>query len=181
MGWKRMRDHYRIEHIVQVRYGRVLIGSDYVPELIIIDADGTPREGSLGIRGHDEFERYWRDLTADPEQLRALLAAPDTFAASIPVYTYEGGTIIEKQCETPGWPNCTHDGQMMYDNTFSTDKAQVVEWARECRAMRAEYEHALALLANEYPPPNESRPTLPEVSPSPTDAKMPADAGKVSD
>lgn len=59
-----------------------------------------------------------------------MFAEPDTFATSILVYTYKGARIIEKRCEEPGWPNVTHDGEMMYDNTFSTDKNTVVGWAK---------------------------------------------------
>lgn len=70
-------------------------------------------------------------MEAGPETLRQLVQSPDSFAAAVTVYTYCGGDIIEKQCETSGWPNVTHDGEMMYENTFSTDKDQVVVWAKE--------------------------------------------------
>jgi hypothetical protein len=68
-------------------------------------------------------------MEADPATLKRLVSSPDTFEKSIRVYTYEGAEILEKFCETPGWPNVTHDGEMMYDNTFSTDRDTVVEWA----------------------------------------------------
>lgn len=174
MGWKNIRDHYRIGHIVQVQDGNVLIGSPYVHDIVTIAADGTVAPSSLfSGRRDDVLTRYVDDLRADPEKLRELFAAPDTFTASIPVYTYDGATIIEKQCEALGWPNCTHDGQMMYENTFSADKAQVVRWAKEnalagvawrtqrvsdieadlakARAFLAEYESNVAALDAEYP------------------------------
>lgn len=84
-------------------------------------------------------------------------------------------------CEEAGWPNVTHDGQMMYENTFSTDRAEVVRWAynnavagvewrtrsvneaREKLAMaeadlerlRADVEKLDKMLANNPPPPPE--------------------------
>ena len=50
---------------------------------------------------------------------------------SLPVYTYEGGEIIEHKCEAYGWPNLTDDGQVMYNNKFSSDRNEVVRWAKE--------------------------------------------------
>jgi len=33
-----------------------------------------------------------------------------------------------------GWPNVTHDGDLMYANTYSTDKGKVIEWCEgKCR------------------------------------------------
>jgi len=69
-------------------------------------------------------------LKAPPEEIISLLEKQDTFTHSIAVYTYDGSNIIEKQCENPGWPNVTHDGLVMYDNTFSTNKEEVVSWAK---------------------------------------------------
>ena len=40
MGWKNVKEHYRIEHQVQVRAGRICIGSPYISEIIVIGADG---------------------------------------------------------------------------------------------------------------------------------------------
>lgn len=49
----------------------------------------------------------------------------------ITVYTFDRGKIIEKQCDELGWPNATHDGEIMYDNTHSMDRDQVVQWAKD--------------------------------------------------
>lgn len=58
-------------------------------------------------------------INADPTAAAALLAKPDTFAASIPVYTWDASyAIVSHQCEELGWPNVTHDGALMYRNTF---------------------------------------------------------------
>ncbi|MDE2104237.1 MAG: hypothetical protein KGL39_43775 [Patescibacteria group bacterium] len=82
-------------------------------------------------RVNEDLKRYMAEMKADPAKLREVVQAPDTFEASIPVYTYDGGNIIEEKCEKPGWPNVTHAGHMMYENTYSTDKRKVVKWAKE--------------------------------------------------
>ena len=128
MGWKNVKTHYRIEHIVRVSEEGLCIGSPYIPNILVISQNG---ELLKRYDGWDEdLTRYQRELEADPQLLRRLIETPDTFGDSTTVYTYEGGEIIEKLCETPGWPNTTHDGELMYDNRFSTDKLKVVQWAK---------------------------------------------------
>lgn len=130
MGWKNVKEHYRIGHIVHVTKEGLCIGSPYIHNIIAVGDDGTFKKRF--DRGNVDLDRYQREMEADPAKFRELMAAPDTFAASIPVFTYEGGRIIEKRCEEPGWPNVTHDGELMYENTFSTNKAKVVKLAKRC-------------------------------------------------
>lgn len=131
MGWKNLKEHYRISHIVQMRRGALVIGSPYISDLITVHPDGTATAGKLGVSSNDDLSRYLAEMQADPALVARLLAAPDTFAKSLPVFTYDGGNILEKQCEEYDWPNLTHDGLLMYENTFSADKAQVIAWAKQ--------------------------------------------------
>lgn len=128
MGWKNVKDHYRIEHIVQVTEKGICIGSPYIHDIIVIGMDGK-----LCRRYEDgankNLLRYQSEMEADLAKLQDLIAKPDTFEKSVTVYTYDDG-IIEKQCEEPGWPNVTYDGRLMYENTFSVDKDQVIAWAK---------------------------------------------------
>lgn len=130
MSWKNLKDHYRIGHIVQIRDGLIAIGSGYVSDLIRVTFDGKVSWGNLGASSNDELARYYAEMTADLAKLKELIDASDTFAESLVVYTYEGGEILEKQCEAYGWPNVTHDGLVMYENSFSADKLKVVKWAK---------------------------------------------------
>lgn len=140
MGWKAVKDYYRIRHIVQIRGGLICIGSGYVHDLIRVGLDGHQVEwGNLGPSSNDDLSRYYAEMTADRAKLRALIEAPDTFDESILVYTYDGGEIIEKQCEKPGYPNCTHDGELMYENTFFVDKAQAVAKAKREASLGIKY------------------------------------------
>lgn len=129
MGWKRLKEHFGIKHSIQVTNAGICIGSGYVSALVTID----PKSGTV----HENptfrnflLEKYPALQEAKPEEIAKLIAAPDTFTSAIAVYTYEGGEIIEKSCEEPGWPNVTHDGRMMKEDTFSTDKAKAVAWAK---------------------------------------------------
>lgn len=131
MGYKNIKEHYHIGHYVAVYEGEgICIGSAYVHNLLTILPDGEVKWGIMGPSKNDDLARYHSEMTADKTKLVELINAPDIFTKNIPVFTYDGGNIIEKQCEQPGWPNTTHDGDMMYQNTFSTDKKKVVEWAK---------------------------------------------------
>jgi hypothetical protein len=144
VGHKKLKEHYRIGHAVCVTEKGICIGSAYIHDLIIISLDGTIIKADDG-RVNEDLKRYMAEFKADPAKLREVVQAQDTFDASIPVYTYNGGNIVEKKCEKPGWPNVTHDGEMMFENTFSTDKSRVVKWAKqnaksgiECQQRRVE-------------------------------------------
>jgi len=130
MGWKTFKEHFGIEHIVQVVPGKgICIGSGYCHDLVTVDLKTgklTPNSISLII----SHRKYPSLCDASPEEILKIIAAPDKFERSITVYKWDGGNIIECFCEETGWPNCTHEGEIMYDNRFSTDKAKVVGWAK---------------------------------------------------
>lgn len=138
MGWKSVKEHYRIGHIVQVTEAGICIGSGYIHDIIIIGLNGKVIK-RYDDRNNEDLRRYQQEFDADPAALQRLITTPDTFAAAITVYTYEGGDIIEKQCEQLGWPNVTHDGEVMYENRFSADKATVVAWAKRSADLGIKY------------------------------------------
>lgn len=130
MGWKNLKEHFGIKHIVcRTEDGNIKIGSPYVSDLVVVTpfgevirtwhVEGTPLEAVVA------------QMRANPEQVQALIAKPDTFATSIPVYTWENATIVQRFCEEPGWPNVTHDGHLMYENTYTLSEAQARGWARD--------------------------------------------------
>ena len=134
MGWKAIKEYYQIKHYVSLYDGEgICIGSPYVHDLITINPETGKLKPSIIFdpgKEDDDLNRYWNDLSADPNKLLELIKQEDIFETSIPVYTYEGSEILEKFCEKPGWPNVTHDGYIMYENTFSTDKNKVIQWAK---------------------------------------------------
>lgn len=132
MGWKSVKEHYRIEHLVSVTEKGICIGSAYTPDIMIISFDGAlikDYTSNKNLYLNEELMRYEREMVADPEMLKKLVMQQDTFEVSTKVYTYCGADIIEKECEALGWPNVTHDGEVMYDNKFSENRQEVIQWA----------------------------------------------------
>jgi hypothetical protein len=133
MGWKNIKEAFRIKHTVSVTDAGICIGSHYIHDIIVIRPNGViAKSYKDSFTINEDLDRIQGELgRTSPMRLRELIQAPDTFAASIPVYTYDGGEILTKYCEEPGWPNVTHDGDIMYENGYSTDRAQVIEWAKQ--------------------------------------------------
>lgn len=117
MGWKSVKDHYQIGHIVCNCDEGIAIGSSYIPKLIVIGVDGTFSTKS-DLAGNSDLERYRIEMLSDMDKLLELVRQEDSFERSIPVWTYDGSEIIEKHCEELGFPNVTHDGWVMYDNMY---------------------------------------------------------------
>lgn len=75
---------------------------------------------------------------ASNEDRLTIIKTQDKFEQSIPVYSFKNGRIIESFCEMLGFPNTTHDGQIMYENTHHTNKEDAIEYARKNLASRIE-------------------------------------------
>lgn len=131
MGFKAFKKHFGIDgHIVSIRDGAILIGSEYVSNLVGFDM----QTGKVLVS--DAFSSflgkfYPNILNSSNEERLALIKIEDHFHRSIPVYTYSDGKIIEKHCEELGFPNVTHDGELMYSNTHFANKKDAIEKACE--------------------------------------------------
>lgn len=139
MGWKAIKEHYEIGHDVTVTDEGICIGSPYIHNLITIKPDGSLEQCLSGIGGNRDLVRYWEQMKSDPKKLVELLNQSDQFSRSIPVYTYCEGTVIEKYCEETGWPNVTHDGEMMYENTFFAERTHAVSACYEDAKLALKY------------------------------------------
>lgn len=130
MGWKRVKEQYQISHIVHVTNEGICIGSSFITNAIIISMNGKIIKRYCD--GHnEELMRYQREMDADPDLLEFMVKVPDRFEKHIPVFTHIKGQIVEKQCESVGWPNTTHDGELMYQNCFSPDLHTMVRLAEQ--------------------------------------------------
>lgn len=123
MGWKTIKERFRIEHIVSVEDDLINIGSPYVRDLIALRVhQGTVVEiRSRSLSGNKDLVRYRHEFEIDPANLDDALNTPDRFERSLPVYVAEvdsDGKIVSELCEEYGYPNCTHSGRLMYSNTF---------------------------------------------------------------
>lgn len=130
MGLKTLRAKYNIHHpLFHIEIGRACIGSGAISALCSIDL----KTGE--ISHHPAFpeirEEYPELFSVPPEELKALLEAEDEFEAYLPVYAVKEGELVQYFCEELGFPNTTHCGKLMYQNRFSSDPLEVVEWARE--------------------------------------------------
>lgn len=133
MGWKTLKDEYKIGHIVQVTEEGICIGSPYVHDFIIIDLNGDikKRYDTAKWSGEGDLARYQKDFDEDLEKLKRIVTQKDVFEKSLPVFTFDGSDIIQEFCEKYDWPNITHNGNIMYENTYSPDKEKVIEWAKK--------------------------------------------------
>jgi hypothetical protein len=133
MGYKNVQEHYDIKHIVEVcnksEFGGpcICIGSGYIHDIIVIrikDAKVVKqyKNGKYndGWSTNEDLARYNEALKADEQNgvLAKLIETPDTFAENLPVFTIKKGFVIREVCEKYGWPNATHSGNKMYENTY---------------------------------------------------------------
>jgi len=125
MGWKSVREHYGIEHIVKIVDAELHIGSAYVGDLLrVTPQGGVTRNRAFDKRG--EIGRYQDEIEADPARFAALFAQDDAFGETVPVYTYDDTGIVEKRAEEIGWPNVTTDGDLQYENRHFADRADAI-------------------------------------------------------
>ena len=130
MGWKNIKQHYSILHIVHVRDDKILIGSPYVSDLLSIDQDCNVIRPHTHLGEGGDLTRIRRAMEGDRKKLRELMVTPDTFGELMTVYTFEDDRIIEKQCEEIGFPNVTTDGELMYDNSHFAKREQAIRHAK---------------------------------------------------
>ncbi|MGB0964487.1 MAG: hypothetical protein ACPGVY_17580 [Mycobacterium sp.] len=131
MGWKAIKQHFRIGHLVHVEKGMVCIGSPYISTIISIGPEGVPAQSQIGLYGNSELRRYWDEIeAAGPDAVRELIEQDDEFEKSLPVFAWdhESGSVVERKCEGYGWPNVTHCGVLMYENDHFADRADAVAY-----------------------------------------------------
>lgn len=133
MGHKAIKQHYDTKYIVAIYDTEdlgpcVCIGSAYVHDLIAISIKDCKVKFSSILRKGEESaigklaERVEED--AKNGVLRALIDEPDTFARNLPVFTIDRWAVKAELCEEYGWPNTTHNGAIMYENTYFHTRAE---------------------------------------------------------
>lgn len=126
MGWKAVRDHFRIKHIVHILDGHLAIGSAYVSSVLKVDSQGNCELDRAWKDG--PFGTYQREIERQRETFVRLFAQPDTFTYSIPVFSFGADDSIEEDlCEEFGWPHVTHRGTLMYENTHFLNRWQAAQ------------------------------------------------------
>lgn len=130
MGWKSIRDHYRIGHIVRIVEGNVHIGSAYVNDLLKISPDGVVTANRI-MRDNEggDLGRYRREIQANPALFTSLLASEDVYETLVPVFTWNDAGVVEKRAEALGWPNVCTDGELQYENRHFGTRDEAVRGA----------------------------------------------------
>lgn len=126
MGWKLLKDIYKIEHIVQAVYDRkdkqnkIYIGSPYISDIIILSEDGKILK-EYREHDNDNLVRYMKEFKDDEEKLRRIVQTPDAWDETYNKTAY----IVDYDCNIKeclyqgeiGYPNVTNEGELMYNNT----------------------------------------------------------------
>lgn len=122
MGWKRFKEHFNIEHIVHSYNNVLYVGSTYCPNLGQIDM-ATGKIIKRNDIFDDFFEKYYPEVLNVSEEFRLeLIQSEDFFKKSLPIFLVENDSVVEKKTEEFNFPNVTHDGTLLYDNTsFKTE------------------------------------------------------------
>lgn len=130
MGWKNIKDRFKIEHIVQIRDNRICIGSGYIGEIISISFEGKILKSyDLNSRSNSDLLRYQKEINLSEKtgELKKLIDDPDVFTDLKPIYTHEKGRVIKKFCEEYKYPNICTDGDLIYENTFFINRKDAVK------------------------------------------------------
>ena len=123
MGHKLFKEKFNIEHNVHIENNHLLIGSPLCSDLVRIDINTGKiiKDGICRLPGERGFleEYYPSVLNISDQERRDIILKEDTFEKSIDVFTYKYGVgVVKKQAEKFGYPNRTHDGEIMYENNF---------------------------------------------------------------
>jgi hypothetical protein len=145
MGWKTLKEHYGIRHLVQVKTHIdgldgdrfIVIGTTSMYDLIVIRcSDGKIVKANTFCNNvlQDYLNKMGRDGRAI---VKELIDTEDCFNEDklMDVYVieeYEGRKrIVLKRAEKFGWPNVTTDGMLMSSsNSFKTKDDAVKELLR---------------------------------------------------
>ena len=124
-------------YTVHFRDNKVCIGSPLCSALLTVDAKtyeikyalDTFHKGRASIRSQ-ELEFIWDKLEelVKSGELKSIIDGNDSTEGMFPVYCCDDGEIIKKFADVFGWPNSTHDGTLMYNNTFFKTEREAIEY-----------------------------------------------------
>lgn len=107
---------------------KVCVGSYMVHDLLSVDKKTLKLRYALGYPSKDrdsidddELRGLWDKLQAviDSGEIKSIIEENDVLENPIPVFTYNRDfAIVESMTDAIGYPNVTHDGKLMYDNTY---------------------------------------------------------------
>lgn len=128
MGWKTLKERYRISHIVSADQDNIYIG--HINDFRL--ASIQKATGSFA-RNEDQslIAEFYPALTeATDDDRKAAIETPDRHLRNIAVFSIENGRIKTHRCDHAGFPNPTHDGLIQHPGTFTSDHDEAVAWAK---------------------------------------------------
>lgn len=147
MGWKAIEKAYcRGGMIASVDDdGNIMLGFPFTRDCVrVISKTGF---AVMIYDNHRAIRNAWLDINADRAKFVSLMAEPDQFDRSIPVYTVEDGKVKEYACETPGFPNRTHCGRVQLENVFfETPEGAITQAIKVAKKNLASREHNISQL-----------------------------------
>lgn len=128
MGWKTFKQKYKISHLVHVDEGEIHIGSYYCSRIASVNLISGEVKNVSSFSDFLE-KNYPEILKSSKEEILKVINEKDSFSQNLPVFTYRNDEILELQCEGYGFPNNTHSGLLMYDNTFFPTRKEAINKA----------------------------------------------------
>lgn len=129
-------------YIVNNQKDYIAVGSPLCHNLISVDKKtlkikyvlDTWNTGRQSVGHHEELGFIWDTLQEliNNGEIHDIINGNDEIDNPLPVYTIEGGKLIETWTDEYGWPNTTIDGTIMYENThFKTRKEAIEDGIRD--------------------------------------------------
>ena len=120
----------------------IAVGSPLCHDLITVDkgtllvkyALDTFKQGREAIRSK-ELEAIWDKLheLIKSGEIKEIIQENDVIDNPIPVYESRDGEVFSHVTDKIEWPNTTHTGRLIYNNTFFATRKEAVEYSmREC-------------------------------------------------
>jgi hypothetical protein len=115
----------------------IAVGSPLCHDLIKVDkktlkvnyALDTFHEGRKSL-GNEELRFIWDKLheLIENGQIHDVINGKDKIENPLPVFTVDGGQLVESVTDVYGWPNTDDNGICMYENTHFPTKEQAIEY-----------------------------------------------------
>src|SRR5690554_1042722 len=135
MGWKTLKQRYGIKGSIERRGELLYIGTPSHYNLASVSLL-TGEVVANAIFPNFVVDNYPMLAQASAAEVKLCLDEPDQFGESTTFYTYKADRIIERQVERDDDSGLTHDGSVVYFNTYSTDRAAVLAWALDAARAR---------------------------------------------
>ena len=131
VGLKRLKKEFNIGHTVLRDGGEICIGSAYVHNLITITGKHIKSSSIVNANSELGVLKHQLSEAALTGKLQEIIDCQDEYTASLPVYSLDRGRVVRQYCEEYGWPNVTHGGELMYDNTCFKTRKEALKFARK--------------------------------------------------